>query len=94
MWYNYAMKTSKQLERVLKGVSNHRRIEIILYIKKNPRASLLEISNALKANHKTISEHIRKLVIAGLVNKKYRGLFVQHTLSPYGKKIVKILTKF
>ena len=88
------MKTAKQLERVFKGVANHRRIEIVTLIDKNPGITLFQISERLKSNFKTISEHIRKLVIAGLVDKKYLGRNVAHLLSPYGQKIIKILRTF
>jgi len=53
-----------------------------------------EICQALNANFKTISEHIRRLVQAGLVNKKYRGRQVEHYLSPYGKKFLKFMNSF
>jgi predicted transcriptional regulator len=88
------MKNSRQLERIFKGIANHRRIAILLLIKNNPGMSLLEISNTLKCNIKTISEHIRKLVISGLVNKKYQGRMVIHNLSPYGEKVIKFSKSF
>lgn len=88
------IKTAKQMERHLKGMSNHYRIEILLNIDANPKTTLEEIVKALNANIKTIGEHTRRLHIAGLVNKKYRGKFVEHTLSPYGKTFVKFLKSF
>jgi hypothetical protein len=42
----------------------------------------------------TIGEHTRRLCLAGLVDKKYRGKFVEHKLSPYGKTFVKFLDSF
>ena len=88
------MKTTKSLERVFKGVANHRRIEIVLLLKKNPDMTLLTIANKLECNLKTIAEHTRRLVIAGLVNKTRMDNMVLHTLSPYGEKVVKILMEF
>ena len=88
------MKNSRQLERIYKGVANHRRIDILFLIKKRPGISLTEIANTLKCNQKTISEHTRRLVIAGLVNKRYQNTLVQHFLSPYGEKILSAMTKF
>ena len=87
-------KNPKQLERIFKGISNHRRIEIILMINKNPGITLVTIAQQLDCNIKTIAEHTRKLVIAGLVNKKYIGSSVAHQLSPYGVKIIKVIEKF
>lgn len=88
------LKTPKQMERHLKGISNHHRIAILLLIDKNKNITLEGIVEKLKANQKTIGEHTRRLVNAGLVNKRYSGNYVQHTLSPYGKDIVAFLKSF
>lgn len=88
------MKTAKQLERYFKGVANHRRIEILRLIAKNKAISLEGISELLNRNIKTISEHTRRLVQAGLVNKKYQGRLVTHFLSPYGKEFLKFIETF
>lgn len=82
------------MERHLKGMANHYRIEILLYIADNNEATLDDIVTALGANEKTLGEHTRRLTVAGLVNKKYRGKFVEHTLSPYGKTFVSFLKSF
>ncbi|PIR96302.1 MAG: hypothetical protein COT92_01880 [Candidatus Doudnabacteria bacterium CG10_big_fil_rev_8_21_14_0_10_42_18] len=88
------IKTSKQMERHLKGMANHYRIDILLYISEHERTTLEDMIKALKANQKTISEHTRRLYVAGLINKKYRGKYVEHSLSPYGKTFVKFLETF
>ena len=88
------IKTAKQLERHLKGVANHRRIEILNVVAKEEGISLEDIAERLQTNIKTISEHTRRLAQAGLVDKKYRGRNVGHTLSPYGKIFHKFLTTF
>jgi len=78
-------KNSKQLERHFKGVANHWRIDILRLVAKNEGLTLDGIVESLDCNFKTISEHTRKLAHAGLVNKKYKGRSVLHSLSPYGK---------
>ena len=88
------MKTAKQMERHLKGMSNHYRIEILLLIAGSEGITLEDIVEALGANEKTLGEHTRRLYQAGLINKKYRGKFVEHTLSPYGKTFVSFLKSF
>ncbi|MBI4121638.1 MAG: winged helix-turn-helix transcriptional regulator [Candidatus Ryanbacteria bacterium] len=88
------VKTAKQLERHFKGIANHRRIDIVRLVARHEGVSVEGIAEALGCNMKTISEHTRKLVHAGLVNKKYRGRVVVHTLSPYGKIFYKFLTTF
>jgi DNA-binding MarR family transcriptional regulator len=88
------LKTPKQLERYFKGVANHWRIEILDLIAKKEGITLENISETLDCNLKTISEHTRKLVQAGLVNKKYKGREVMHSLSPYGQRFLKFIKTF
>ena len=87
-------KTTKQMERHLKGMANHYRIAILLLVDSRKSLTLESITSILDANGKTIGEHARRLYQAGLVNKKYRGKFVEHTLSPYGKIFVRFLKVF
>ena len=82
------------MERHLKGVANHRRIEILLCVAECDGITLEDIVETLGANEKTIGEHTRRLFNAGLINKKYRGKFVEHTLSPYGETFVSFLKSF
>ena len=88
------IKTPIQMERHLKGISNHYRIEILLLLAERNGITLEDIVETLKANEKTIGEHTRRLYLAGLLNKKYRGKFVDNTLSPYGKTFVDFLKSF
>ncbi len=89
-----SQKTAKQLERHFKGVANHYRISILMLIARQPGIDLENIAEELNANIKTISEHTRRLVQAGLVNKKYIGRTVTHTLSPYGQRFYKFIKSF
>jgi predicted transcriptional regulator len=88
------MKSAKQMEKHLKGMANHYRIAILLLINQNKNITLEAIAEKLRANEKTIGEHTRRLVVAGLINKDYKGKYVEHTLSPYGKIFVDFLKKF
>lgn len=88
------MKTAKQCERHFKGAANHCRIEILLLVSKIPEINLAGIAEHLNKNFKTVSEHTRRLVQAGLLNKKYRGRNVIHSLSPYGRQFVKFIKTF
>jgi len=82
------------MERHLKGIANHYRIEILLLIAAREGITLEEIVETLDANEKTIGEHTRRLSQAGLIDKRYRGKFVEHKLSPYGKTFVRFLESF
>lgn len=88
------MKTTKQLERYFKGAANHWRLAILLLVQKREGLTLDDIVRELKANPKTISEHTRVLVRAGLLNKTYKGRQVEHELSPYGQRFVTFVKTF
>jgi len=62
-------------------------------LESNPELSLQNVSVKLKVNIKTVSEHIRRLAIPGLVYKRNRGNNVLHKLSPLGLSILKFLRK-
>jgi len=87
-------KSPKQMERHLKGIANHRRIEILFLIASNKGITVDNIAERLKCNVKTISGHTKRLTEAGLVNKSYLGQAVKHELSPYGKILYEFLDKF
>lgn len=87
-------KGPKKLERHFKGVSNHRRIQILLLIARREGICLDEIAEAVKGNMKTISEHTRRLQIAGLVEKRYEGRSVKHALTPYGREFYYFIKSF
>ena len=87
-------KTSRQMERHFKGVANHRRIEILLLVAERDGITLDGICATLKGNPKTVSEHTKKLVQAGLLNKNRHGREVGHTLSPYGQRFFKFIKTF
>ncbi|MCH7590442.1 winged helix-turn-helix transcriptional regulator [PVC group bacterium] len=81
----------RKLERVVKGFSNHRRIEILELIARESEISVREISSALNTNYKTISEHIRRMTIAGLIIKCSAGNSVRHKITLRGETILKFL---
>jgi len=65
-----------------------------MIVGKNEGITLEKICAELNCNLKTLSEHARRLVQAGLLDKKYRGREVAHSLSPYGKIILKFILTF
>lgn len=88
-------KTPEQLERHFKGVAHHRRVEVLLLVSRQENISLMGIAKALKCNFKTLAEHTRKLVQAGLLNKsRTNDGTARHSLSPYGKRFVKFIESF
>jgi len=85
------MKTKRELERMVKGFANHRRIEIMELLAREPELSVIEVASSLKVNFKTISDHIRRLAIAGLVIKRSDDNSVRHKLTARGVSILKFL---
>ena len=88
------MKNSKQIEKHVKGIANHRRIDILLLIAKSQGITLDDIAKTLDCNFKTISGHTLKLVNSGLVDKNYNGRSIFHSVSPYGKIFVRFILDF
>lgn len=84
-------KSYHHLERIVRGFSNHRRIEILELLEKRPELSVAEISGRLKINFKTASEHIRRLAVAGLLLKRSDGNNIRHKLTSRGISILKFL---
>ena len=84
-------KTYYDLERIVKGVANHRRIEILEILVKKSEMSVAEVADKLKLNFKTASEHIRRLTISGLLMKRSDGHNIRHKLTKRGELILKFL---
>lgn len=78
----------KKLEKVVKGFANHRRLEVIELLSKYPNLSVDQISQNLDVNFATISDHVRKLADAGIVEKRYKGQMVLNKLTKKGKDIM------
>ncbi|MFA6190177.1 MAG: winged helix-turn-helix domain-containing protein [Candidatus Staskawiczbacteria bacterium] len=84
-------KSYYQVERIVKGFANHRRIEILELLSKNPEMSLVDISKILNINFRTASDHIKKMAIAGFVIKRSEGLIVHHKITSKGVAVLKFL---
>ncbi len=78
----------KKVEKIVKAFANHRRLQILQLLQKSPSLSVDQVSQNLNVNFVTVADHIRKLSDAGLVDKKYKGRFVMHTLTKKGKLIL------
>lgn len=97
LYYGFMRKEAKfikQMERLFKGAANHYRIEILLLVEERAGITLETIADSLHSNIKTLSEHTRRLHQAGLLNKKYKGRSVEHSLTPDGKKVCSFIKQF
>ena len=85
------MKQAKVLEKYFKGAANHRRIDILNLIFDAPGITVEGIAEKLACDFQVVSVHARKLYQVGLIDKKYVGRAVGHTLSPYGHKFIRFI---
>lgn len=85
------MKQFRELEPIVRGVANHRRIEILNLLAKRPGLSVSEVAETLRINFKTAAEHIRRLALPGLIAKRYRGAALHLAPTPRGIVILKFL---
>ena len=84
----YEANKYRALERVIKGFANHRRLQIMELLDREPELSVSNISEKLKIGYENTSDHISKMAASGLVLKKNRGVEVVHKLSPRAKDIL------
>ncbi len=78
----------RKIERMVKGFANHRRIQILELLKKEPELSVENIAEKLHIGYENTSDHVRKLAIAGLVMKRNEGPSVRHKLTPRGESVL------
>lgn len=79
----------REMEKVVKGFSNHNRIKILLALERQPDLTLYDIAEKIKADFRNVSEHSRKLLAGGLITKQYKGSFVEHRLTPRGREALR-----
>ena len=81
----------KKLERIIKGIANHRRLQVLELLYKEPELSVQEISEKLKSEFKNISAHISKMAISGLLMKRSDSKSIRHRLTKRGIIILKFV---
>ena len=89
----------RRLEKIeiinaFKIMGNEYRMNMLLVLEKNPNLTLDQINGLVGGEFKNISTHMKKLATAGLVHKKYKGTYVQHLLTEYGKRAVQTFELF
>lgn len=78
----------RRMERIVKGFANHRRLEILDLLKREPELSVDDISERLGIGYENASDHVRKLAIASLVLKRSDGNAVRHKLTPRAESVL------
>ena len=72
----------------MKGFANHRRVQIMELLYEEPELSVNDVTEKLRIGYENVSDHIRKLAIAGLVMKRSDGTSVRHKLTPRAESIL------
>ncbi|HEY4474217.1 MAG TPA: winged helix-turn-helix domain-containing protein [Candidatus Paceibacterota bacterium] len=78
----------RKVAGIIRGFANHRRLEMLILLKREPELSVEEIADTLKIGYQNASDHIRKLAIAGLVMKRSDGNSIRHKLTPRAESIL------
>lgn len=85
----------KNVERILKGFANKRRIAIVQYLKRQKEASVGEIAGAIRLSFKSTSRHLSVLIAAGILEREQRGLLMWYSLAsdmpPITKNVISFL---
>ena len=84
-------KSNRELERIVKGFANHRRLQILQLLSKEPELSVIEVSEKVKSDFKNISSHINKMTISGLLMKPNDFHSVRHKLTKRGIQVLKFV---
>lgn len=87
------MENYYRLEGMVKGFANHRRIEILCLLEKNPELSVEDVAGTLDVNFKTVSAHMKRLAIAGLIQKRSDGKNIRHKVPGRGDKALAFLRR-
>ncbi|OGG45356.1 hypothetical protein A2673_04135 [Candidatus Kaiserbacteria bacterium RIFCSPHIGHO2_01_FULL_50_13] len=78
----------RKIECIVKGFANHRRVQIMDLLRRNPELSVDDISERLDIGYENASDHVRKLATSGLVMKRNDGPSVRHKLTTRGELVL------
>ena len=84
-------KSYRELERMVRGFANHRRIQVLEMLKKQPEMSVDEIAAFLDISYKTVAAHVHRLAVGGLVLKRNQDVSVRHRLTTRAESVLKFL---
>ncbi|MDP2631263.1 MAG: metalloregulator ArsR/SmtB family transcription factor [Candidatus Uhrbacteria bacterium] len=72
----------KDLEKILKGLANRRRLSILWHLKKRKTASVGELAEAIDLSFNATSKHLAKLKALGVIHREQYGKKVVYHISP------------
>jgi predicted transcriptional regulator len=85
------MKSDRQLEKIVRGYANHKRIAILRFLADDPGASVVTIAHSVRSNYQTTADHVRRLHRSGLIHKRQPGPAQRHELTARGRSVLDFL---
>ncbi len=79
----------KEQEKILKALANHRRLQIVKYIKEQKQATVGAVAGHIKLSFKSTSKHLMVLHNAGILDKEQKALLVFYSISKSLPRIAK-----
>lgn len=79
------------LEKLVRGFSSHRRIQILFLLTNEPGLDLTQIAKACGINLQTAGEHTRRLADTDLIDRRKSGRTVLHSIAPRGERVLQFL---
>ena len=83
----------RELERIVKGFANHRRLRVLTLLEGDPDLSIDKIAERLNMGYMNASDHLRRMTLAGLVAKHGREGIMLHRLTPRAGMILAFCKK-
>jgi predicted transcriptional regulator len=85
------IKKTNQLEYIVKGFANKRRISILFLLEKDSELSVSEVAEHFRISFVSVSNHLSKMMSRGLVMKRNDKKEVRHALTTRGKQVANFL---
>lgn len=81
----------KKQTKILKALSNEKRLEILKILENKKDLSVTEISDEIGVHFKSASKHLQKLAEAGLIIQERDGVFIRHGIKRGVDKLLSII---
>ena len=76
------MTKTKRIEKTLKALANHRRLDILIILKKQKNVTVGEIAEIIRLSFKSTSRHLAVLAAAEIITRDQISSYVYYKISP------------
>lgn len=88
------MESIKNIEKILKGLANRRRLSIIKYLLNEEEATVANIAENINLSFKATSKHLLILRQLDIIDSRQQSLSVFYRVSDTLPRIVKDISKY